>query len=79
MSRGAAQTIDRCRLAEPVDVGNASVVLASPLAASISGASILLNGVGTRPAFLTVATVNIATANVATNVATANKDGSADR
>jgi NAD(P)-dependent dehydrogenase (short-subunit alcohol dehydrogenase family) len=53
-----AATIALGRLAEPEDVGNTCVFLASPLAAYISGASILLNGGGTRPAFLGVATAN---------------------
>jgi NAD(P)-dependent dehydrogenase (short-subunit alcohol dehydrogenase family) len=47
-----ARTIALGRLAEPEDVGHACVFLASPLAAYISGASILLHGGGTRPAFL---------------------------
>jgi NAD(P)-dependent dehydrogenase (short-subunit alcohol dehydrogenase family) len=50
-----ARTIALGRLAEPADVGAACVFLASPLAAYISGAAILLHGGGTRPAFLDAA------------------------
>ena len=53
-----AATIALGRLAEPADVGDACVFLASPLASYISGASILLHGGGTRPAFLDAATAN---------------------
>ncbi|MBW5485155.1 SDR family oxidoreductase [Streptomyces bambusae] len=46
------------RLAEPSDVGEAAVFLASARAAYISGASLLVHGGGERPAFLDAATVN---------------------
>lgn len=47
-----ARTIALGRLAQPEDVGDVCVFLASPLAGYVSGASILLHGGGTRPAFL---------------------------
>jgi NAD(P)-dependent dehydrogenase (short-subunit alcohol dehydrogenase family) len=50
-----AKTIALGRLAEPEDVGNICVFLASPLADYVSGAAILLHGGGTRPAFLDAA------------------------
>ncbi|GAA2046913.1 SDR family oxidoreductase [Catenulispora yoronensis] len=50
-----ARTIALGRLAEPDDVGNLCVLLASPLAAYVNGAAILLDGGGTRPAFLDAA------------------------
>jgi NAD(P)-dependent dehydrogenase (short-subunit alcohol dehydrogenase family) len=46
------------RLAEPRDVGNAAVWLASDLAAHVTGARIELHGGGERPAFLDAATTN---------------------
>jgi len=45
-------TIPLGRLAEPADVGNACLFLASPLAEYVSGANLLLHGGGERPAFL---------------------------
>lgn len=50
-----ARTIALGRLAEPDDVGDLCVLLASPLAAYVNGAAILLDGGGTRPAFLDAA------------------------
>ncbi|ASU86161.1 short chain dehydrogenase [Nocardiopsis gilva YIM 90087] len=50
-----ARTVPLGRLAEPADVGHACVFLASPSAAYISGASLLLHGGGERPAFLDAA------------------------
>jgi NAD(P)-dependent dehydrogenase (short-subunit alcohol dehydrogenase family) len=50
-----ARTIALGRLAEPEDVGDMCVLLASPLAAYATGAAILLDGGGTRPAFLDAA------------------------
>jgi NAD(P)-dependent dehydrogenase (short-subunit alcohol dehydrogenase family) len=47
-----AGTIALRRLAEPEDVGDVCVFLASGLASYVSGAAILLHGGGTRPAFL---------------------------
>ena len=39
-------------MGEPRDVGDACLFLASPLAAYVSGASLLVHGGGERPAFL---------------------------
>ncbi|MBW8802640.1 MAG: SDR family oxidoreductase [Catenulisporales bacterium] len=50
-----ARTIALGRLAEPDDVGDLCVLLTSPLAAYVNGAAILLDGGGTRPAFLDAA------------------------
>ncbi|MCY0951116.1 SDR family oxidoreductase [Streptomyces sp. H27-S2] len=51
-------TVPLGRLAEPSDVGEAAVFLASPRAGYVSGASLLVHGGGERPAFLDAATVN---------------------
>lgn len=53
-----ARTVPLGRLADPADVGAAAVFLASPAAAYISGASLLVHGGGERPAFLDAATAN---------------------
>ncbi|MFD9790558.1 SDR family oxidoreductase [Streptomyces sp. NPDC059070] len=53
-----ARTVPLGRLAEPSDVGEAAVFLASARAAYITGASLLVHGGGERPAFLDAATVN---------------------
>ncbi len=53
-----ARTVPMGRLAEPRDVGNAAVWLASDLATHMSGARIELHGGGERPAFLDAATTN---------------------
>ena len=45
-------TVPLGRMGEPSDVGDACLYLASPLAAYVSGASILLHGGGENPAFL---------------------------
>jgi NAD(P)-dependent dehydrogenase (short-subunit alcohol dehydrogenase family) len=45
-------TVPLGRMVEPRDVGDACLYLASPLAAYVSGASILLHGGGEKPAFL---------------------------
>jgi NAD(P)-dependent dehydrogenase (short-subunit alcohol dehydrogenase family) len=45
-------TVPLGRMGEPRDVGDACLYLASPLAAYVSGASILLHGGGEKPAFL---------------------------
>lgn len=50
-----AATIPLGRLAEPEDVGDACLYLASPLASYVSGASLELHGGGERPAFLAAA------------------------
>ncbi|MFI9803760.1 SDR family oxidoreductase [Streptomyces sp. NPDC052301] len=52
------RTVPLGRLAEPSEVGDACVFLASDRAAYISGASLLVHGAGERPAFLDAATVN---------------------
>ncbi|MGR4883501.1 SDR family oxidoreductase [Streptomyces sp. LARHCF249] len=51
-------TVPLGRLAEPSDVGDAAVFLASGRAGYVSGASLLVHGGGERPAFLDAATVN---------------------
>ncbi|MFF2086833.1 SDR family oxidoreductase [Nocardia sp. NPDC058176] len=53
-----ASTVPLGRLASPSDVGSAAVFLASPLAAYISGAALLVHGGGERPAFLDAANTN---------------------
>ncbi|QGV81151.1 SDR family oxidoreductase [Streptomyces ficellus] len=50
-----ARTVPLGRLAEPSDVGDAAVFLASARAAYITGASLLVHGGGERPAFLDAA------------------------
>ncbi|MFJ6698592.1 SDR family oxidoreductase [Streptomyces sp. NPDC091272] len=52
------RTVPAGRLAEPSEIGDAAVFLASPKAAYISGASLLVHGGGERPAFLDAAQVN---------------------
>ncbi|MFH7600388.1 SDR family oxidoreductase [Streptomyces racemochromogenes] len=53
-----AATVPLGRLAEPADVGEAAVFLASDRAAYVSGASLLVHGGGERPAFLSASTAN---------------------
>ncbi|WP_415950988.1 SDR family oxidoreductase [Streptomyces sp. KLOTTS4A1] len=53
-----ASTVPLGRLAEPADVGETALFLASERAAYVSGASLLLHGGGERPAFLDAANVN---------------------
>ena len=53
-----ASTIPLQRLAQPSDIGEACVWLASPAASYVSGSNLLLHGGGERPAFLAAATVN---------------------
>jgi NAD(P)-dependent dehydrogenase (short-subunit alcohol dehydrogenase family) len=50
-----AATVPLGRLAEPADVGDVCLFLASSLARYVSGASILLHGGGEKPAFLDAA------------------------
>lgn len=50
-----ATTVPLGRLAEPGDIGDACLYLASPLAAYVSGAEIALHGGGERPSFLEAA------------------------
>jgi NAD(P)-dependent dehydrogenase (short-subunit alcohol dehydrogenase family) len=45
-------TVPLNRLANPEDIGNACLFLASPLAAYVSGGSLLVHGGGEKPAFL---------------------------
>ncbi|WP_326649266.1 MULTISPECIES: SDR family oxidoreductase [unclassified Streptomyces] len=52
------RTVPLGRLAEPSEIGDAAVFLASERAAYVSGASLLVHGGGERPAFLDAATVN---------------------
>ncbi|MDJ0341844.1 SDR family oxidoreductase [Streptomyces sp. H10-C2] len=52
------RTVPAGRLAEPAEVGDACVFLASDRAAYITGASLHVHGGGERPAFLDAATVN---------------------
>ncbi len=53
-----ASTIPLQRLALPEDIGNTCLFLASPLAAYVSGAALLVHGGGERPAFLDAASAN---------------------
>ncbi|GGN69250.1 short chain dehydrogenase [Streptomyces albiflavescens] len=53
-----ARTVPLGRLAQPSDIGEAAVFLASDAAAYISGASLLVHGGGELPAFLDAATAN---------------------
>ncbi|MFD8276158.1 SDR family oxidoreductase [Streptomyces flaveolus] len=52
------RTVPLGRLAEPADIGDACVFLASRRAAYISGAALHVHGGGERPAYLDAATVN---------------------
>jgi NAD(P)-dependent dehydrogenase (short-subunit alcohol dehydrogenase family) len=47
-----SRTIPLGRLAEPRDVGNVCLLLASPLAAYVSGANLVAHGGGENPAYL---------------------------
>jgi NAD(P)-dependent dehydrogenase (short-subunit alcohol dehydrogenase family) len=51
-------TVPMGRMAEPRDVADACLLLASPLAAHVTGANLLVHGGGERPAFLAAATAN---------------------
>jgi len=46
------RTVPAGRIAEPGDIGDACVLLATPLARYISGANLAVHGGGERPAFL---------------------------
>jgi NAD(P)-dependent dehydrogenase (short-subunit alcohol dehydrogenase family) len=50
-----AATVPLGRLGTPRDVANACLFLASPLAAYITGASLVVHGGGEKPAFLDAA------------------------
>lgn len=56
------RTVPLGRLAEPAEIGDACVFLASDRAGYLTGASLLVHGGGERPAFLDAATVNHPTA-----------------
>jgi NAD(P)-dependent dehydrogenase (short-subunit alcohol dehydrogenase family) len=51
-------TVPLGRMAEPTDIGDACVFMASPRAAYVSGVDLLVHGGGERPAFLAAANVN---------------------
>ncbi|MDB5985020.1 MAG: family oxidoreductase [Nevskia sp.] len=53
-----AATVPLQRMAEPSDIGDACVWLASPAASYASGTNLLLHGGGERPAFLDAANAN---------------------
>lgn len=53
-----ADTVPLKRLGTPQDVAGACLYFASPLAAYVSGANLLLHGGGETPAFLTAANAN---------------------
>jgi NAD(P)-dependent dehydrogenase (short-subunit alcohol dehydrogenase family) len=48
-------TVPLGRMAEPVDVANVCLFLASPLAAYVSGANLLVHGGGEKPAYIDAA------------------------
>ncbi len=50
--RAVGETVPLGRMAEPSDVGDACLFLASPMASYVSGASLLLHGGGEKPAYL---------------------------
>jgi NAD(P)-dependent dehydrogenase (short-subunit alcohol dehydrogenase family) len=53
--RAVGATVPLGRMAEPRDIGDACLFLASPLASYVSGASILVHGGGEKPAYLEAA------------------------
>jgi NAD(P)-dependent dehydrogenase (short-subunit alcohol dehydrogenase family) len=53
-----AATVPAGRMAAPREIADACLLLASPLAAYVSGANLLVHGGGERPAFLAAATTN---------------------
>lgn len=53
--RAVGETIPLRRMAEPADIGNACLYLASDLASYVSGAALLVHGGGERPAFMDAA------------------------
>lgn len=52
-------TVPLGRLAEPEEIGNCAVFLASPLASYVSGATLAVHGGGERPAFLDAAQTQV--------------------
>ncbi|AWI27920.1 SDR family oxidoreductase [Streptomyces tirandamycinicus] len=75
------RTVPLGRIAEPDEIGDAAVFLASGRAAYISGASLLVHGGGERPAYLGAATAERAAAAegaVADRGATADRGGAAE-
>jgi len=48
-------TVPLGRLADPEDIGDACLMLASPLSSYVSGSSLLVHGGGEKPAFLSAA------------------------
>lgn len=53
-----SKTVPLGRMAQPAEIGDACVWLASPAAAYASGTNLVLHGGGERPAFLDAASVN---------------------
>jgi NAD(P)-dependent dehydrogenase (short-subunit alcohol dehydrogenase family) len=53
-----SKTVPLGRMAQPSDIGNACIWLASPAASYVSGTNLVLHGGGERPAFLDAASVN---------------------
>jgi NAD(P)-dependent dehydrogenase (short-subunit alcohol dehydrogenase family) len=49
------KTVPLGRIADPSEIGNVCVFLASPLAAYVTGATLLVHGGGERPPFLAIA------------------------
>lgn len=56
--RAVSATVPLGRMAQPVDIGDACVFMASQRAAYVSGADLLVHGGGEKPAFLEAANVN---------------------
>lgn len=53
--RAVGQTVPLGRMADPSDVGDVCLFLASPLARYVSGANVVVHGGGERPAYLDAA------------------------